>query len=97
MLYLELEPQPAARRAYTEKDIQTRIDREEYDQLQEEENIGIKVHSEQGMMNDKTQAKNIRPELDLEVKIKGLHKSFKASAKGTNSPQREGLFGPRRT
>jgi len=54
-------------------------------------------HKEQGMRKDKTQAKNISPELEEEGKIKGLHKSFKASAKGTKSPATEGLLGPRRT
>ena len=97
ILYLEFEPQPAARRAYTLKDIQTRIEREEYDHDQEEEKRGMKVHSEQGMMNESTQAKNIRPELEDEGKTNGLHKSFRASAKGTSSPNREGLLGPRRT
>lgn len=34
MLYLELEPQPAARRAKTERDNQTKIDSRECDQSQ---------------------------------------------------------------
>jgi len=46
----------------------------------------MKVHKEQGMIKESTQAKNMRPELEDEGKIKGLHKSFSASAKGTNRP-----------
>ena len=94
--YLELEPQPAAIKAYTDKDIQTRILRRERDQSQTGEEVMTKTQSKEGIMNIIKQAKRIRKGLAVAGARKGLESNFKASAKGVRMPAKNGLFGPRR-
>jgi len=94
--YLELEPQPAAKRAYTDKDIQIRMERRENVQEQEKECGITKTQSTLGIINIKKHAKRIKKGLPEVGQIKGLVKSLSASAKGTNKPSIDGLFGPRR-
>lgn len=94
--YLELEPQPAAKRAYTDKDIQTSTLSRECAQSHRPEQGTTKTQSKQGMINIRKQAKRDRKQLPEVVSKKGLDNNFMASAKGTNKPEREGLLGPRR-
>jgi len=94
--YLELEPQPAAKRAYTEKDIQIRTLRREKDQSQTGEEVTIKIHSKQGIINIRKQARLIKNGLPEAGIIKGLVSNFRASANGMRQPKRAGLLGPRR-
>jgi len=93
---LELEPQPAAKRAYTERDIQIRRLRRVRDQFHIGEDVETKTQSRDGIINIKKQAKRVRRGLLVEVIIKGLASNFRASANGTRRPDIEGLFGPRR-
>jgi len=94
--YLELEPQPAAKRAYTDKDIQIKILRREKDQSQTKEEVIIKIQSKQGIINIKKQAKRIKKGLPVAGIRKGLESNFRASANGTSQPEKDGLLGPRR-
>jgi len=95
--YLELEPQPAAKSAYTDKDIQMRMERRENVQHQVKEEGITKTQSTLGIINNKKQAKRIKRGL-LEVgQLKGLVNNLRASAKGTNKPRIDGLLGPRRS
>jgi len=94
--YLELEPQPAASRAYTDNDIQIRRLRRDFDQSQIVEPVLTKTQSRLGIINIKKQAKRVKNGLEEEVIIKGLDNNLKASAKGTSKPDTDGLFGPRR-
>lgn len=97
MLYLELEPQPAARRAKTERDNQTKMDSRECDQSQVADEEGAKHHNIEGTRNIKKQA-NLVKKIELEEQwMKGLLRSFNASAKGTRVPESDGLLGPRRS
>jgi len=94
--YLEFEPQPAAKRAYTDRDIQIKMERREYDQFQAGDEVTIKHQSTLGIINLKKQAKRIKNGLPAKGKIKGLVNNFRASAKGTTQPDNAGLLGPRR-
>jgi len=93
---LELDPQPAANRAYTESDIQIRRLRRVRDQFQIGEEVIIKTQSRLGIINIKKQAKRVRRGLLADVIIKGFVSNFRASANGTSKPDMDGLFGPRR-
>jgi len=93
---LELDPQPAANRAYTESDIQIRRLRRVRDQFQIGEEVIIKTQSRLGIINIKKQAKRVRRGLLADVIIKGFVSNFRASANGTSKPDIEGLLGPRR-
>ena len=94
--YLELEPQPAAKIAYTERDIQIKRLKREYDQSQTGEERRTKSQSKQGIKKEIKQAKRTKKGLPKAGILKGLDRSLKASAKGTMRPSRAGLFGPRR-
>lgn len=94
--YLELEPQPAAKRAYTDMDIQIKTHRREYDQSQTGDEVTIKIQSKQGIINIRKQANRIKNGLPEAGIIKGLVSNFRASAKGTSQPLNAGLLGPRR-
>lgn len=93
---MELEPQPAAKRAYTESDIQIRRLRRVRDQFQIGEDVITKTQSRLGIKNIKKQANRVSRGLLEEVIIKGFVSNFRASAKGTSKPDMDGLFGPRR-
>ena len=93
---MEFEPQPAARRAYTDSDIQIRRLSRVLDQFQEGEEVLIKTQSMLGIINIRKQAKRVRKGEEQDVLIKGLDRSLRASARGTIHPESAGLFGPRR-
>jgi len=95
--YLELEPQPAAKRAYTDMDIQIRTERREKDQSQTGDEVTIKIQSIQGITNIRKQAKRIKNGLPEAGIIKGLVSNLVASANGTSQPRKDGLLGPRRS
>lgn len=65
-------------------------------QFQIGDEVIIKIHSRQGIVKLKKQAKFIKKGLPDEVRINGLDNNFRASAKGTIRPPKEGLLGPRR-
>jgi len=56
----------------------------------------MKIHSKQGIINIRKQARLIKNGLPEAGIIKGLVSNFRASAKGTSQPLRAGLLGPRR-
>lgn len=58
--YLELEPQPAARRAYTERDIQTRRLSSLNAQLQIGDDVLTKSHNILGIISIRKQAKRVK-------------------------------------
>ena len=66
------------------------------DQFQEGEDVIIKTQSMLGIINIRKQANRVRKGDEQEVLTKGFDKSLRASAMGTNQPEREGLLGPRR-
>merc|ERR1712212_864821 len=89
-----LEPQPAAKSAYTDKDIQMRMERRENGQHQVKEGGTTKAQSTLGITNIKKQANRIKSGLPEVGQLKGLANNLRASAKGTNKPTADGLFGP---
>ena len=95
--YLELEPQPAAKRAYTDMDIQIKTLSREKDQSQTRDEGTIKIQRRQGIINIRKQARRIKKGLPVAGIIKGLVSNFNASANGTSQPKRAGLLGPRRS
>ena len=67
------------------------------DQFQIGEDVLTKTQSVLGIKNIKKQANRVKRGLLEDVIIKGLVSNFRASANGTRRPDKEGLFGPRRS
>ena len=95
--YLELEPQPAAKRAYTDRDIQIKTLSRVKDQSQTGDEVTIKIQRRQGIINIRKQARFIKKGLPDAGIMKGFDSNFRASANGTSQPKRAGLLGPRRS
>lgn len=94
--YLELLPHPAAKRKYTEKDIQTKILTKVNTQSHEKEEGETNIQSAEGTTRKPKQAPRMSSEDPEERNKKGLVSSLRASAKGTKTPHKDGLFGPLR-
>jgi len=56
----------------------------------------MKIQSMEGITKERQTANTNKKEHLKKGVIKGLDSNLRASAKGMNRPQREGLFGPRR-
>lgn len=92
--YFEPEPQPAAKRAYTERDIQISITRTVYEQSQEKLEYGSNETRLAGMIKPSKHENRVRIREEGRVSKKGFCNSLRASAKGVREPNKEGLLGP---
>ena len=94
--YFLLDPQPPDKSPKMEREKRTKTKSIRSCQERAEEGNGSTDHKRAGMRNKIRQEEYIAGELDFVGRMDILVRSLRASAKGTRSPLRQGLLGPKR-